>query len=213
MTIHRSLTLAFALIAGVLGAFIGRAVPRNVPSAQPVASASPAPLDTASAAHACNAERTELTSTRAQLAVCMALNMRAFKTAPSAVPGASTPDRQNSESPEIRRNRELLGDDSEAVIVRRTDGTIGIYKPDEWPIDDDGLIIGRKYPNGQIGWYSSPVARPPSDPAADRPPNPPMFRGTSIELEPDGRLTVRGKPAPPWVERMLGGKVDEPAAP
>lgn len=213
MTIHRSLALALALIAGVGGALIGRAVPRSEPSAQTSASASPTSSNIAPTSHGCNAERAELASTRAQLAVCMAINMRPSKAAPSAAPEASAPDPQNSESPVIRRNRELLEGDSEVVIVRRSDGTIGIYKADEWPSNGDGRIIGRKFPNGQIGWYSAPAASSPADPDAGPQPNPPMFRGTSIDIGPDGRLTVRGKPAPPWVERMLGGRVDEPAKP
>lgn len=213
MTIPRSLLLALALIAGVVGTLIGRAVSHNAPSVQTRASASPAPSGITSLARVCGAEGAELASTKAQLAVCMAINMRAPKAAPSAVPEASTSDPPSSESPLIRRNRELLEGDSEVMIVRRSDGTIGIYKADEWPSDDDGSIIGRKFPNGQIGWYSTPVPRSWLDPTAGAQPNPPMFRGTSIEIEPDGRLTVRGKPAPPWVERMLGGKVDEPAKP
>jgi hypothetical protein len=209
MTIHRYIALALALIAGIAGAFIGHAVPRNAPRAQTVASASPAP-DTAPAVHDCNAERTELASTKVQLAICMATSMRAPATAPHDVPDASTPNPQEFESPEVKHNRELLESDAEAVIVRRTDGTIGIYEPDEWPADGDGLIIGRKFPDRQIGWYLRPVAGPRSDAAAFEQPIPPIFRGTSIELEPDGKISVRGKPPPPWVTRMLGGNVDEP---
>ena len=79
--------------------------------------------------------------------------------------------RRFKESPEIKRNRELLEGDSEAVIVRR--------------------------------WYS----RSNTDGGARA-----MFRGSSIEIEADGRITVRGKQAPPWVLQMLGESVDEPDA-
>jgi hypothetical protein len=199
MTIRRSLAIVLALIAGILGAFIARAVPRNESSPRTIPSALSAPSNTAPAAEACNAERTELVSIKMQLAVCMALSMRAPKADPPDVPEAATPD--PSESPEIRRNRELLENDSEAVIVRRADGTIGVYKPEDWPADGDGLIIGRKFPDRTFGWYSRPVA------GTERRV---MFRGTSIELKPDGTLTQLGKPARPSVIRMLGGTVDEP---
>jgi hypothetical protein len=200
MNLHRSFILAFALIAGVVGAFIARAVPRDEdPSARPITSASPTPSDAEPAVHDCRAERTELASIKAQLAVCMALSRRATKAVPPDVPEASTPD--PSESPEIRRNRELLENDSEAVIVRRADGTIGVYEPEEWPTDGDGLIIGRKFPDGSFGWYGRPTAH-----------GRVMIRGHALKLKPDGTLWQLGKPAPPWVIRKYGGKVDEPDA-
>jgi hypothetical protein len=213
MTIPRSLALALIAGTGIVGAFIGRALPRDAPSTQAISSGSPAPSATPPAGDDCKAERAELASTKVELAICMAFDTRTPKTAPSDVPEVPKPDLPERESPEVRRNRELLEDDSEAVIVRRADGTIGIYKADELPSGFDGLIIGRKSPDGKLGWYSKPVAGSRSDPAADGQPDPPMFRGTSIKLEPDGRLTVRGKPAPPWVERMLGGKAEDPAKP
>jgi hypothetical protein len=209
MRIHRSLALALIAGTGIGGACIGRAMPGDAPSAQTVASAS---APSAPAGDDCKAERTALASTKAQLAICRALSTRAFEAAPSDVPDVSKPDPPEFESPEIRRNRELLESHSEAMIVRHTDGTIGIYRPDEWPVDGDGLIIGRKLPDGQIGWYATPIAGPRSDPAAFRRPHHAMFLGSSIGLEPDGTITMRGKPAPPWVKRMLGGKV-EPAKP
>jgi hypothetical protein len=125
--------------------------------------------------------------------------MRAPKAAALEAPEASTPN--PSESPEIRRNRELLENDSEAVIVRRADGTIGVYKPEEWPSDGDGLIIGKKFPDGTFGWYGRPS-----------PNGRLMIRGSLIRLKPDGTLWQLGKPAPPSVIRRLGGKVDEPDA-
>lgn len=203
MNLNRSLVLACALIAGILSALIARVAPRDDdPSARPATSASAARSDAAPVvANECSAERTELASIRVRLAVCIAMGIRAPKADSPEFSEASTPD--PSESPETRRNRELLNGDSEAVIVRRADGTIGVYKPDEWPANGAGLVIGRKLPGGGIGWYSRPVA------GTERRV---LFRGTSIELEPDGRLTVRGKPAPSWVVRMLGGEVDEPDA-
>lgn len=199
MTIHRSLVIVLALIVGILGAFIARAVHRNTSSPRPVTSALSAPSDTAPVVDACNAERAELASIKLQLAVCMAISKRPPKAVPPDVPEASTHD--PSESPEITRNRELLENDSEAVIVRRTDGTIAVYKPEEWPSDGDGLIIGRKFPDGTFGWYGRPTAHGRL-----------MIRGSLIKLKPDGTLWQLGKPAPPSVIRRLGGKVDEPDA-
>jgi hypothetical protein len=148
------------------------------------------------AVNTCNAERTELTSIKSQLAVCLAISKRAPKTVPPESSEESTPD--PSESPEIRRNRELLENDSEAVIVRRADGTIGVYKPDEWPSDGDGMIIGKKFPDGDFGWYGRQTAHGRM-----------MSKGMGIKLKPDGTITWLGKPAPPSVLRRLGFKVDE----
>jgi hypothetical protein len=201
MTIHRSLALVLALIAGILSASVARAVSRNTSGPRPIASALSAPsADTAPAVTACNAERAELASIKSQLAVCMAISMRAPKAVPPDVPEASTTD--PSESPEIRRNRELLENDSEAVIVRRADGTIGVYKPEEWPSDSDGLIIGRKFPDGTFGWYGRQTTHGRRA----------MFGGIGIKLKPDGTITWLGKPAPPKILRMLGLNVDEPDA-
>jgi len=160
-------------------------------------------LDAAFIDDACKAERAELASTKAKLAICMAISMRTPKAAPSKLSETAKDDPREAESPEIRRNRELLESDSEVVIARRSDGTIGIYKLDEWPSKGDERMIGRKFPDGEFGWYARPMASTEQGV---------MFRGTSIELEPDGRLTMRGKPAPASVIRRLGGKVDEPDA-
>lgn len=204
MSIPRSLTFAFALAAGIVGAFIARAIPRNASITQTNTSTLPALVDTAPADDACKAERAELISTKAKLAICMAMSMRTSEAALSKLPEPSKEvDPHESESPEIRRNRELLESDIEVVIVRRTDGSIGIYKLDEWPANGNGRMIGRKFPDGEFGWYARPLASTEQGV---------MFRGSSIELEPDGRLTVHGKPAPASVIRRLGGKVDEPDA-
>lgn len=196
MTIPRSYALSLALAAVILSALVAHAVPRNTSIQRPIASALPAPLDTAPAVNTCNAERAELASIKLRLATCIAISMRAPNAAPPDSREASTPD--PSEPPEVGRNRELLENDSEAVIVRRADGTIGVYKPEEWPSDGDGLIIGRKFPDGEIGWYGPPTAKGRA-----------MF-WAPIRLKPDGTLTLLGKPAPPWVIRRLGGKVDAP---
>lgn len=212
MTISHSLALALIAGAGIAGAFIGRAMPRDAPSTQAALSGSPAPLATEPAGYDCKAEHAELAKAKTQLAICTAFMMGDPETTPSDVPEKSTPDPPALEPAEVRRNRELLDDDSEAVIVRRADGTIGIYEVDEWPNGVDGLLIGRKFPDGKLGWYSRPIPRPSSDSAAPQR-NPPIFVGSNIRLQPDMTLTVHGKPAPPEVQRRLGGKVDEAAKP
>ena len=68
--------------------------------------------------------------------------------------------------------REMLDSLPEAVIVEHTDGTWGVYAPEDWPEDGPGRIIGRKLPDGEIGWYAGPDAGPRSDPNAFFPTEP-----------------------------------------
>ncbi|WP_437594792.1 hypothetical protein [Sorangium sp. So ce1000] len=216
MTIHRPIAVALIAAIGVAGAFVGRFVPRGAPSAQAARSASSAPGTIGLAGKACEAERTELASTKAQLAFCMGVGARNHETPTFEAPEQSDPDPSSDiESPvaaEIRRDRERLDSLSEAVIVQHADGTIGYYKPDEWPVDGDGLIIGRKLPNGQIGWYAGPDAGPRSDPAAFRRPESTIILAPNFVRESDGSIRVR-RDAPPAVKRMFGEKIDEPATP
>jgi hypothetical protein len=166
MKISRALALVIIAGTGIVGAFIGRAVPHDALSVRADASVSPAPSSTTPADEECEAEHTALASIKAQLAICMAFNMREPETAPSGVPAKSEPNPPAFILEEFKNYHERLESLSEAVIVRHGNGTIGVYKPDEWPIDGDGLIIGRKFPNGQIGRYAGPDAGPRSDPAA-----------------------------------------------
>jgi hypothetical protein len=211
--------LVLALLAGVVGAFIGRAMPRDAPSSQATPSASSAPSTAEPAGRSCKPERAELASSKAHLAICMAFAARAPETEPSGVPEPDAPElkptdaQRISSSEEIRRNRKRLDSYPEAVIVQHDDGRTGVYLPDEWPIDGDGVIIARKLPSGELGWYAGPDAGPRSDPAAFRPSDPPNIPSVTWGREPDGTITVNGKPASPGVQRMFGGKVDEPAEP
>jgi len=212
MKIHSS--VAIILIAGIVGAVIGRTLLRNGPSAQPALSASSAPEAVTPAVHGCQTARSELALTRTQLAICMAFDTRASETEPSGVPQVSEPEPSKFESTglprisraeEIRQNRKLLKTYSEAVIVQLDDGRTGVYRPDEWSIDGDGVIVARKLPSGDIGWYSGPTAGPRSDPAAFR-----TFPDSSdvvepiVETAPDGTILVNGEPADPVVQRMFG---------
>ncbi|WP_433933231.1 hypothetical protein AB3662_03245 [Sorangium cellulosum] len=113
---------------------------------------------------------------------------------------------------EMRRDRERLDSLPEAVIVQHADGTIGIYKPEDWPTDGDGLIVGRKLPSGEIGWYAGPDAGSRLDPAAFRRPDSTVILGPNIVREADGTIRVR-RVASPAVKRMFGERADEPANP
>jgi hypothetical protein len=172
MTLSRS--LAFVIIAGtgIVGGFIGRAARSDAPPVQANASVSPAPSVTTPADEECELERAALASIKAQLATCMTIDTAAPETEPSSVPELPEPEPapvlRAVIAEEIKNYHERLESLSEAVIVRHADGTIGIYKPDEWPIDGDGLIVGRKFKDGQIGRYAGPDAGPRSDPAAFR---------------------------------------------
>ncbi|WP_437794154.1 hypothetical protein [Sorangium sp. So ce693] len=216
MIIHRSIAVALIAAIGVAGAFIGRFVPSDAPSVQAARSASSSPAAIGLAGKACDAERTELASTKAQLAFCMGFGARNHEAPTPESPEQSDPDPSSDiESPiaaELRRVRERLDSLPEAVIVQHADGTIGYYKPDEWPIDGDGLIIGRKLPNGQIGWYAGPDAGPRSDPAAFRRPESTIILAPNFVRESDGSIRVR-RDAPPAVKRMFDEKIDEPAKP
>ena len=158
MTISRALGLVIIAGAGIIGAFIGRAVPHDAPGGQADASESPASPDTTPADDECEAERTTLASIKAQLAICMTVDTADPKTAPSGVPEKSEPNLpaptvEEIIAEEIRNYNERLESLSEAVIVRHSGGTVRIYEPDEWPSDGDGVIIGRKFKDGHIERY------------------------------------------------------------
>ncbi|XXX78023.1 hypothetical protein WMF30_04525 [Sorangium sp. So ce134] len=216
MVIHRYIAPLLIAGAGVAGAFIGRAVPRDEPSARAAASASPAPSPAAPAADGCEAERGKLDSIKAQLAICMSLGERDRGTPPSEATERSEPgnpsDLGSTILAEMRRERERLDSLSEAVIVQHADGTIGIYRPDDWPSDGDGLIVGRKLPSGEIGWYAGPDAGARSDPSAFRRPDSTVILAPNVVREADGTIRVR-RGASPAVKSIFGEKVDEPAAP
>jgi hypothetical protein len=209
--------LVLALLAGVVGAFVTRTMQRDAPSTQPTPSASSAPSTAESAGHRCKPERAELAESRAHLAICMAFVMQASETVPPGVPEPDLPkiepiDSQSIlNSEEVQRNRKRLDSYPEAVIVQHYDGRTGVYKPDEWPVDGDGIIVARKLSSGELGWYAGPDAGPRSDPAAFRPSDPPTIPSTIWGREPDGTITINGKPAADSVQFMFGGKVNEPA--
>ncbi|WP_155798764.1 hypothetical protein [Sorangium cellulosum] len=214
--IHRFIASLIIVGAGVAGALIGRAVPHGEPRARAVAGASLPRSGTTAAADGCEAERRELGSARVQLALCMSLGKRDPESSTSeASEGAESVPPPGFESvvlAEMRRERERLDSLREAVIVQHADGTIGIYKPEDWPIDGDGLIVGRKLPSGQIGWYAGPDAGSRLDPAAFRRPDSTVVLGPNVVREADGTIRVR-RDASPAVKRMFGVTGDEPARP
>jgi len=205
VTIRSSIVLI--IIAGLVGAFLGRAMPGSAPNAEAVPIAFSAPSIATPADQRCEVERSEISSTKTQLAICKAFDTGDYPEAnPSGVP-PTDPQRMASDGAEIRRNRKRLNSYSEAVIVQHFDGRTGVYKPDEWSIDGDEIIIARKLPSGDIAWYAGPDAGPRSDPAAFRVPPPPNFVEPIIERAPDGTIMVNGEPADNAVQRMFGGKV------
>lgn len=215
MTLRSS--VALIVIAGVVGALVGLTLLRNRPNVQASSSPSSAPSSVTPAGHSCQAERSELALIKTQLAICMAFDARVPEAEPSGNPQASEPNPSEfeatdplrvSRAEEIRRNRKLLKTYSEAVIVQHSDGRTGVYRPDEWHSDRDGVIVARKFPSGDIGWYSGPSAGPRSDPAAfHTSADSSDFVEPIIETASDGTILVNGEPADPVVQRMFGRNV------
>jgi hypothetical protein len=199
-------TIVLILVACVVGAFIGLAMPGAAPDDQAVPVALSAPPVAMPIDQSCKAERAELASTKMQLAICKAFDMRVPEPEPSSAPEPANPI-SRSRPEDVRLNRKRLDSYSEAVIVQHFDGRTGVYKPDEWSIDGDGIIVARKLPSGDIAWYGGPDAGPRSDPAAFSVPPPPDIVAPIIERAPDGTIMINGEPADNAVQRMFGGKV------
>jgi len=215
MTTDRSLALALALVAGILGVFVGHALPRDelkTEAAVPARSMSPG---TGPTGHDCKKEGVELSSTKVKLALCMAYRTPAPEAARSRAPEASEPEplkprlapRRTTFTHVVNEDRKLLDSYPEAVIVHHSDGKVGVYKPDEWPSDGDGQIVARKFSDGHIGWYGGPDAGPRSDPAAFQPLAPSDIVSPVMVYQPDGTITLNGVEADPAVQKMFGGKV------
>ena len=201
-------TIVLILITCVVGALIGRATPGDAPDAQALPVAFSAPSIATPTGQSCKAERAELASTKTQLAICKAFDMRVPEPKPSSAPEFEPTDPiSRSRSEEVRRNRQRLDSYSEAVIVQHSDGRTAVYKPDEWPVDGDGIIVARKLPSGDIAWYAGPDAGPRSDRSAFRVPPPRDIEEAIIERAPDGTIMINGTPADNAVQRMFGGKV------
>ena len=211
MTTWRSASLA--LVIGIVGIFVGRALPRGISKTDVTTTAPSTPLATGPISHDCKAECGEFSSTKVQLAICKAYLGRVFEAAPSTAPSSE------SESPKVRfggghissedtdrmmENMQILNTYSEAVIVVHSDGKTRVYKPDEWPSDGDGQIVARKFSNGQIGWYAGPDAGPRSDPAAFKPRRPDYTIPVMV-TQPDGTITVNGVEVPA-LQGMIGRK-------
>jgi hypothetical protein len=168
----------------------------------------------------CKEERAEIVGAKVQLAFCIASRAQDPKAEPSGAPEVSEPgllepqplDPRLPSAEDIETYQQFKDSESGTILVRHFDGMLGAYNPGEWPLDGDGVIIARKLPSGRIGWYSGPDAGPRSDPAAFQPWEPEIPQIT-WGREPDGTITIKGEPASPAVQRMFGGKVEEPAKP
>ena len=207
MTTQRS--IALALIACVIGIFVGHFLPRGASKTEANGTTTSTPPVQVPTNHDCKVERAELSSIKAQLAICKAYLARVPEAAPSATaydadaeplkPGSDP--RNITFANEVEERRRLLDIYPEAVIVHQSDGKIRVYKPEEWPSDGAGQIVARKFSDGHIGWYAGPDAGPRSDPAAFQP------HGPVFVHQPDGTITVNGVEADPAVQTMFGGKV------
>jgi hypothetical protein len=150
-----------SFVAGISGIAIGMLIGRAP------APRAPKPIAPESRMEArCKAERAELTSTKAQLAICMAYTPHSPEVDTPAVEVEDT--EEAIEAARVRRNRDVMATCPDFLVVRQADGTMGLFPPDEWPSDGDGIIVARRLPSGQIGWYAGPDAGPRSDPAAFR---------------------------------------------
>lgn len=213
--------LVFALIASAAGAVIGRATWHDAPSLHAAPRTSSAHSETEPAHRGCKDERAALASAKAQLAICIALRTAGLEAAPSGAAEDAPPDLPDSKlsdahlpSAEERQTwRKFVDSDSGTILVRHADGTLGVYEPDEWPNDGDGVVVARKLSSERIGWYAGPDAGPRSDPDAFLPWNPPIPPRPAWGREPDGTITINGKSASPGIQFMFGGKVDHSARP
>jgi hypothetical protein len=156
---------------------------------------------------------------KAQLALCMAFRTPESEAVPSGIVEGAMPDRPEPKLSNVRLPsgeerdvwRQFVDGDSDTVLVRHFDGTLGAYNTDEWPIDGNGDIIARKLPNGGLVWHVGSDAGPRTDPDAFRPWDPPIPPRPVWKREPDGTITINGKPASPGVQFMFGGKIDQPS--
>jgi hypothetical protein len=61
----------------------------------------------------------------------------------------------------------LLDQLPEAYLVQRMDGSLGVYRLEDWPLDSkDGEVVGRKFAGGHLMLYAGPDAGAPGDPGA-----------------------------------------------
>lgn len=147
---------------------------------------------------------------KAHLALCTASAPHVPAALPSAEPAAGAETESAEETLEayaardgarVRRNIEVMKAHKEVIIVRHSDHSVGVYPPDQ--AIDDGIIVARRLPNGEIGWYD-PDAGPRTDPSAFKsaPKGSPRALPT-IERGADGLLHVDGEVADPVVQRMF----------
>lgn len=204
--LSRSLALIF--LAAMAGAVIGRTWPRGAPKPQSLPLPSSTTPPTNKSGQDCRAEQTELASIQTQLNICLAFDPPpTIEEAPSPA-SLGEPQHPVTAENDIKLNRKRLKTYPEAVIVQHFDGRTGVYRPDDWPIDGEGIIVARKLPNGHIAWYSGPDAGPRSDPSAFQTSSAsPSSELPAIERAADGTILVNGEPADNAVQRMFGGKI------
>jgi hypothetical protein len=176
---------ALSVTTMTIGVALGRAWGLRHEHAPARRFASESVARTAPATDACKGTRAELTSTRARLAVCLAYRAasREATSNDASAPPLLEPSIDDEILFEMRRVRRLIDQYPECIVVRRADGTVGVYRPDDWPIDsDDGQVIGRKFRGDEYKLYGGPDAGPPSDPSA-------FFHARDL-AGPDGTVTI-----------------------
>jgi hypothetical protein len=171
-------SIALALIVGLAGLLAGRALPgvlSKTEATTSVKSMPPVPFPTR---HDCKAERTELSSTNAQLALCKAYLGRAPEALPSTAQDPEPGPRKvrmvggvlsDAALEQMKENKQRLATYPEAVVVFHPDGVIRVYRTEEWPSDGDGQILARKFLDGHVGFYAGSDAGSRLDPAAFQP--------------------------------------------
>lgn len=196
MPIRNSLALVLALAVGIAGVLLGRTtVSHDAPRAEVEAPRPPSPQAAPLDDRECTVEHAELAATKAQLAHCVA----GAKEPPETDTPTAADEEAEAAAVRDRKNREVLRNNTEVVIVRRADGTTNIYLPDE-PIPD-GIIVARRLPNGEMVRYAGPDAGPRSDPAAFSPAAPgSRLAPAATERAEDGTIMVNEEPGAPVVQ-------------
>lgn len=154
--------------AGVLGLLVGRALPREAPAPGTMAGA-PLPHSVRAPA-VCTAERAQLSSVRAQLAVCMASRTTPAEDASPPPPTGSTPTALAALPEGFRAliTQAYQQEGAEVVFVREPlpsarEGGATFYRTrayaaDEWsPDGGSGRIFMQRHSDGSLDWYDAPT--------------------------------------------------------
>lgn len=141
----------------ILGFALGLATPRPTgspsPATPPLRIPASGPADQGPPRDAC---KSQLSSTRTHLAICLAYRTSPEPSAPTPPPCPTAIMPGETQGEETAR---LVRASTEAVLVRRPDGSTRVYGPGEWPPPGGpGIgshLIARKLPgDGGMEWRS-----------------------------------------------------------